>query len=71
MKKLVQLEKMRKKQGITIVELAKRLGKTSQYIWDIEDGRRNLSYKMAFEIALILDVKPDDLFLEDFKKSSK
>ena len=71
MKKYVNLEKLRRKKGITIVELAKRLDKSSQYIWDIEDGRRNLSYKMAFKISLILDVKPDDIFLDDYKKHSK
>lgn len=71
MKKYKKLEKIRKEKGYTQESLAKRLGVTKQYIWDIEDGRKNLSYKLAFRISLILGVKPDDIFLEDYKSTIK
>ena len=67
MKKYKRLAKLRIRKGYTLVKLAKKLGITKQYLWDIEDGRRNLSYKMAYNISKILECSPDEIFLEDEK----
>lgn len=48
--------------------LGSKLGKSKQYMWDIEAGRRTLSYKLAFKISKILGATPDELFLEDTKR---
>lgn len=67
MKTYRKLEKFRRKHNITQKELGKRLNVSKQYIWDIEDGRRTLSYKTAFNIARVLGERPDVIFLDDFK----
>jgi len=40
-------------------------------MWHIENGTKRLSYKMAFRISEVLGVKPDDIFLEDFKSKDR
>lgn len=62
---------IRVKKGYTLESLAKKLGITKQYLWDIEDGRRTLSYKMAYKISVILEMSPDELFLDDHLKPTK
>ncbi len=71
MKKYKKLGELRVKKGYTLEGLAKRLGITKQYLWDLEDGRRILSYKMAYKISVILDTTPDLLFLEDHVDNEK
>ena len=56
---------LRVKKGYTLEGLAKKIGITKQYLWDLEDGRRVLSYKMAYKISVALGTTPDKLFLED------
>ncbi|MDD3340582.1 MAG: helix-turn-helix transcriptional regulator [Bacilli bacterium] len=62
------LKKMRKKKGLTICEISKRLKITSSYYWKIENKRRRLYYDMAIQIASILESKPDDLFYQKNKE---
>lgn len=71
MKTYSKLERIRKEKGFTQEKLAKTIGVSKQFIWDIEDGRRNLSYKLVFKISKALDTTPDKLFLDDYKKSQK
>ena len=59
---------MRTRKNYTLKKLGKRLGFTKQYMWDIEDGRKTLSYKMAYKISKVLETSPDDLFLDDYKR---
>ena len=37
------------------------------FYWQIENKQRGLTYQMAFNIASIFNVKPDDIFFDDFK----
>ena len=53
------------KNGITMSELAKKLGKSKQYISAIANGTIRLKYDMAVAIAEIFDLKPDDIFLKE------
>jgi len=71
MKKYKMLEIIRKEKGFTQAELAKNLDISKQYMWHIENGTKRLSYKMAFRISEVLGVKPDDIFLEDFKSKDR
>lgn len=68
MKKFIEMQKARERKGLTLEVLAKKLGVSKQYVWDLENKRRVLSYKMAYRIAEILDSKPTDLFLEKNKR---
>ena len=71
MKKYINLSIIRKEKGYTQEKLAEVLGVSKQFIWDIENGRREISDKLAFLISEILETKPDKLFWEDNKKSRK
>jgi len=68
MKKYKKLQAVRTNRRYTLKSLSKKLGVSKQYLWDIEDGRRVLSYKMAYKISEILDVDADIIFLEDHKR---
>ena len=68
MKKYKRLQAKRTKKGYTLSILAQKLGVSKQYLWDIEDGRRTLSYKMACKIGEILEEAPDEIFLDDHKR---
>ena len=58
----------RKELGFTNADMARALGISKVYYWQIEHKQRNLSYKMAFKIANILKTKPDQLFYEEFQE---
>lgn len=68
MKKYKNLEKIRKSKKISQVDIAKKLGVSTQYVWYLEDGRKGLSYRQAYKIGKIVGEKPDDIFLEDAKR---
>ena len=68
MKKYKNLEKIRKSKKISQVDIAKKLGVSTQYVWYLEDGRKCLSYRQAYKIGKIVGEKPDDIFLEDAKR---
>ena len=56
-----------KQEGITCDDMAIKLGISKPFYWQIENGKRNLSYKMAVKIASIFKMKPDDIFYKYFK----
>lgn len=62
-----KLKKIRMKNGLTCCEVALKLGISKPFYWQIENGKRNLSYKMAVKIASIFKMKPDDIFYNEFK----
>ena len=51
--------------GITMSELAEKLGQSKQYISALVNGTIRLKYSMAVEIAKIFSLKPDDIFLKE------
>ncbi|MES2613799.1 MAG: helix-turn-helix transcriptional regulator [Bdellovibrionota bacterium] len=53
------LESMRETDNITQVELARRIGKTKQFIHSIESGKSNVSFMMAKRLAEALDHFPE------------
>ncbi len=59
------LIELRKKKGLSYNDMAKILGISKSYYWQIEHKNRRLYYDMAKKIAKIFNLKPDDIFLED------
>ena len=49
--------------GITMSELADKLGKSKQYMSAITNGNIRLKYDMAVKIANIFSTTPDKIFL--------
>lgn len=55
------IERLRKKRGLTQEQLAELTGLNRSYFWDIEQGR-NISIKTAAKIAKALGVSLSELF---------
>lgn len=66
---LGELRKQRLNANFSDVDMAKMLGISKSFYWQIENGKRKLKYPMAIEIAKIFGLKPDDLFYSDFNTS--
>lgn len=63
-----KLQELRVKFGYTYQNMADKLQISKCYYWQIENKQRNLTYKMAFQIAKILKTKPDNIFLDELKQ---
>jgi len=50
--------------GYTHQVMANLLGISKSYYCQLENGKRTLSYKMAYDISKILNIKPDELFYD-------
>lgn len=59
-----KLKELRLKNNITLKEMAKKVGISYTYYWQIENKERNLYYYLAVKIAKIFKLKPDDIFYE-------
>lgn len=68
---LDKLKELRMKVGFSDSDMAKILGISKTFYWQIENGKRKLKYSMAIRIAEIFGLKPDDLFYEDLNKLIK
>ncbi|ABC61305.1 repressor protein [Geobacillus phage GBSV1] len=62
-KRREKLISTRKKEGMTLQEVADKVGISKPYYWQIEQGKRGLSYEMAVKIARVFNKRPDDIFL--------
>lgn len=60
-----KLKKLRKESGLTVYDMAKKLGITASFYSQIENKKRRLFYDMAIKIARIFDEKPDNLFYSE------
>ena len=63
------LIKLRMEKGLSYAQMAKLLDINKTFYWQIEHGKRRLSYNMAFNIARVFGLKPDDIFYEYYKKT--
>lgn len=61
-----KLKELRKKQNLTIAQMAKKVGLSPTYYWQIENKERRLYYKIAIKIANAFKLKPDDIFYDEF-----
>ena len=67
MKKLME---KRKEKKYSYQYMANSLGISKPFYWQIENGKRRLSYIMAIKIAEIFKMKPDELFYDDLKEDN-
>ncbi len=65
-KKLKKLQIIRSDMQLTYKEVADMLKISKTYYWQIENGKRRLTYELAKKISKIFNLKPDDIFYEDF-----
>ncbi len=63
-----KLKELRLNKNITSKKMAELLNISKAYYCQLENFKRKLSYPMAFKIALIFKMKPDDIFYDEFEK---
>ena len=61
------LKQIRKNNKLTHQDMAEKLKISKAFYWQIENGKRRLSYLMAVKIAKIFNMKPDEIFYEEYK----
>lgn len=49
----------------TLQQVADEVGVSKPYYWQIENGKRGLSYELAVKIASVFNTTPDEIFLPD------
>lgn len=57
-----ELKRIRKENNYTIYDMARILKITPSFYSQIENKKKRLFYDMAFKIAAIFNMKPDDIF---------
>lgn len=62
------LRKYRIENNLSHQDMGDLLGISKTFYWQIENGKRRLSYERAMKIAKIFKVTPDELFYDDIKK---
>jgi putative transcriptional regulator len=60
---LEKLKELRISEKKTYQDVADEIEVTKPYYWQIENGKRGLSYGMAVKIAAVFGKKPDEIFL--------
>ena len=66
LKKIEKLQLIRNNKNISYKNMAEMLGVSKTYYWQIENGKRRLTYEFAKKIASIFNLKPDDVSYEEF-----
>ncbi len=66
LKKIEKLQLIRNNKNISYKNMAEMLGVSKTYYWQIENGKRRITYEFAKRIASIFNLKPDDIFYEEF-----
>ncbi len=63
-----KLKEYRTNNNFTFQQMANFLNISKTFYWQLENKQRRLKYDMAIKIATIFNLKPDELFYEDFIK---
>lgn len=63
-----KLKQLRQKNKYSYQYVADILNISKTYYWQIENNKRRLTYELAIRISDIFNLKPDDVFYNDFKK---
>ncbi|MDR6880389.1 helix-turn-helix transcriptional regulator [Bacillus sp. 3255] len=58
------LKQLRVENALTLQDMATKVAVSKPYYWQIENGKRRLSYELAVKISAVLGKKPDEIFLE-------
>jgi len=56
---------LRKEQNLSLEEVARRVGISKVYLWQIENDKRRLNYSLAIKLAEVFSMKPDQIFYND------
>lgn len=62
-----KLKQYRMDKNYSCQRMANILKISKTYYWQLEQGKRRLTYDMAIKIANIFQLKPDDLFYDEKK----
>ena len=62
-----ELKKIRKQNKFTCEYMADHLHISKPFYWQIENGKRRLTYEMAVKISAIFHKKPDAIFYEVYE----
>lgn len=65
-----KLRQYRIKHNYSCQYMADKLEISKSFYWQIENGKRRLSYDTAVKIAEVFKTKPDTLFFEEHKNKS-
>lgn len=65
-----KLRLLRIKNKFSGMDMAKMVGISRSYYYQIEYGQKRLSYDLAIKIAKVFKKKPDAVFYDDFSWSS-
>lgn len=57
------LRQIRQQRGMTLEQLGTKIGRSKQYMSELERGNIRLTYEMAVDIAMAFGTTPDKLFL--------
>ena len=63
------LKSIMKEDKYTYEYIANALGCSKLFAWQIVHGKRRLSYEKALLISAIFNMKPDELFYDDYMDS--
>lgn len=63
-----KLEYYRRQKGYSFQKMAEIVNISKTFYWQIEKSKRRLSYEMAVKISGIFNLKPDDLFYDEYYK---
>ncbi len=61
-----KLKELRKNLKLSTKEIAKLANISQTYYWQIENKKRRLFYSTALKIAKVFNLKPDDIFYDEF-----
>jgi putative transcriptional regulator len=61
-----KLKELRLKYNYSIVYISNLIGISPTYYWQIENKDRRLYYELAIKIAKVFNLKPDDIFYEEY-----
>lgn len=62
-KKLTRLDEVMVERGVSTVELAKRLGKSSAYVNNIRHGHTTVSLALLYTLAEVIGCHPAELIV--------
>ncbi len=65
---MLKLKELRKANSYTIYDMARMLEISPSYYSQLENNKRRLFYDMAIRIAIIFNMRPDDIFYTFSKK---
>lgn len=65
------LESLREANGYTYKEISYLMNCSTAYVWQLCNGKRNLTYQNAVLFAEIFNTTPDDIFYGECKNNNK